>query len=215
MTIAPSAPAEPVSVPPAADQAGTALLRTLTDLTADLPATDPGRVAAAALRGRHPGSDAAELRGLATEAAAGLIGDEPEYSRLAARLLTRAIADEAAGQGVESFTASIAVGHREGLIADTTAEFVRIHAARLDALIDTGRDDRFGYFGLRTVHSRYLLRHPTTRQVTETAQHFFLRVACGLAEDTSTRALAEVEALYGLMSRLDYLPSSPTLFLPL
>ncbi len=35
-----------------ADGPGTALLRTLTELTADLPDADPGRVAAAALRGR-------------------------------------------------------------------------------------------------------------------------------------------------------------------
>ncbi|MFE2430265.1 ribonucleoside-diphosphate reductase subunit alpha [Streptomyces sp. NPDC059373] len=208
MTIAPAAPVA------SADHAsaGTALLRTLTELTADLPDTDPGRVAAAALRGRSARADGAELRALATEAAAGLISDDPQYSRLAARLLTRAIADEAAGEGVTSFTTSVAVGHREGLIADGTAEFVRTHAARLDALIDTSADDRFGYFGLRTLHSRYLLRHPITRQVIETPQHFLLRVAAGLAEDHTGRALDEVAALYGLMSRLDYLPSSPTLF---
>jgi ribonucleoside-diphosphate reductase alpha chain len=181
-------------------------------LTADLPDTDPGRVAAAALRGRSAHAEEAELRALATEAAAGLISDDPQYSRLAARLLTRAIADEAAGEGVTSFTSSVAVGHREGLIADGTAEFVRVHAARLDALIDTSADDRFGYFGLRTLHSRYLLRHPITRQVIETPQHFLLRVASGLAEDHTVRSLDEVAALYGLMSRLDYLPSSPTLF---
>ncbi|MEV0275310.1 ribonucleoside-diphosphate reductase subunit alpha [Streptomyces sp. NPDC050610] len=212
MTIAPADPVSEV----ASDGPGTALLRTLTDLTADLPATDPGKVAAAALRGRHPGSDAAELRSLATEAAAGLIAEEPEYSRLAARLLTRAIADEAAGQGALSFSASVATGHREGLIADETAAFVTDHAARLDALVERaladGADDRFGYFGLRTLHSRYLLRHPLTRQVIETPQHFLLRVACGLAEDRSVRALDDVAELYRLTSTLSYLPSSPTLF---
>ncbi len=62
------------------------------------------------------------------------------------------------------------------------------------------------------MYSRYLLRHPITRKVVETPQHFMLRVAAGLAEDDSTRAVDEVAALYGLMSRLDYLPSSPTLF---
>ncbi|MDI3408685.1 ribonucleoside-diphosphate reductase subunit alpha [Streptomyces cavernicola] len=195
-----------------ADRPSVSLLRTLTELTADLPDTDPGRVAAAALRGRHAGSDAAELRDLATDAAAGLISEDPSYSRLAARLLTRAIADEAASQGVTRFTESVAVGHREGLVADRTAAFVTAHAARLDALIDPAADDRFGYFGLRTLYSRYLLRHPLTRKVVETPQHFMLRVAAGLAEDESERALDEVAALYGLMSRLDYLPSSPTLF---
>ncbi|MFE0704276.1 ribonucleoside-diphosphate reductase subunit alpha [Streptomyces sp. NPDC058872] len=217
MTIAPADPAAAIE----SDGPGTVLLRTLTDLTADLPDTDPGKVAAAALRGRSATSDEAELRELATEAAAGLIAEDPAYSRLAARLLTVTIADEAAGQGAVSFSASVAVGHREGLIADRTADFVALHAARLDATIDRAADDRFGYFGLRTLYSRYLLRHPITRKVIETPQHFMLRVACGLAEDGTAlaergedpvRALDEVTALYGLMSRLDYLPSSPTLF---
>jgi ribonucleoside-diphosphate reductase alpha chain len=43
--------------------------------------------------------------------------------------------------------------------------------------------------------------------VLERPQYFFLRVACGLAE-----TVAEAAELYGLMSRLAYLPSSPTLF---
>ncbi|MFF5977301.1 ribonucleoside-diphosphate reductase subunit alpha [Streptomyces olindensis] len=210
MTIA---PADPVSAAEKEhDGPGAALLRTLTELTADLPDADPGRVAAAALRGRSARADESELRALATEAAAGLISEDPAYSRLAARLLTIGIREEAASQGVTSFTESVAVGHREGLIADRTAEFVRLHAARLDALIDTAADDRFGYFGLRTLHSRYLLRHPITRKVIETPQHFMLRVAAGLAEDDTVRSVDEVAALYGLMSRLDYLPSSPTLF---
>ncbi|MEV7868061.1 ribonucleoside-diphosphate reductase subunit alpha [Streptomyces sp. NPDC088124] len=222
MTIAPADPVSVVSEAPSengvatvtgqADAPGTALLRTLTELTADLPDADPGRIAAAALRGRNARSDEAELRELATEAAAGQISEDPAYSRLAARLLTRTIADEAASQGAVSFSASVAVGHREGLIADRTAAFVALHAGRLDALIDPAADDRFGYFGLRTLYSRYLLRHPLTRQVVETPQHFLLRVAAGLAEDESAHALDEVAALYRLMSRLDYLPSSPTLF---
>ncbi|MEU6303501.1 ribonucleoside-diphosphate reductase subunit alpha [Streptomyces chartreusis] len=213
MTIAPADPASAVSpVPTDEDGPGTALLRLLAELTADLPDADPGRVAAAALRGRSARADEAELRELATEAAAGLISEDPAYSRLAARLLTISIAAEAASQGVTSFTESVAVGHREGLIADRTAEFARLHAARLDALVDPAADDRFGYFGLRTLHSRYLLRHPITRKVIETPQHFMLRVAAGLAEDDTTRSVDEVAALYGLMSRLDYLPSSPTLF---
>ncbi len=215
MTIAPADPASAITEE-LADAPGTALLRTLTELTADLADTDPGRVAAAALRGRNARSDEGELRELATEAAAGLISEDPAYSRLAARLLTITIAEEAATQGAVSFSDSVEVGHREGLIADRTVAFVRAHADRLNALVDAaladGADDRFGYFGLRTLYSRYLLRHPITRKVVETPQHFMLRVASGLAEDESVRALDEVASLYGLMSRLDYLPSSPTLF---
>ncbi|MFE0132174.1 ribonucleoside-diphosphate reductase subunit alpha [Streptomyces sp. NPDC059037] len=218
MTIAPAEPASAQTTDgqQTADGPGTALLRTLTDLTADLPDADPGRVAAAALRGRSAKADVAELRELATEAAAGLISEDPAYSKLAARLLSISIREEAASQGVRSFSDSVAVGHHEGLIADRTAAFVVDHAARLDGLVESALDDgadfRFGYFGLRTLHSRYLLRHPITRHVIETPQHFMLRVASGLAEDGSARSVDEVAALYRLMSRLDYLPSSPTLF---
>ena len=120
VTIAPADPASAIT-DELADAPGTALLRTLTEFTADLPDTDPGRVAAAALRGRNARSDAAELRELATEAAAGLISEDPAYSRLAARLLTVTIAEEAASQGAVSFSASVETGHREGLIADRTA----------------------------------------------------------------------------------------------
>lgn len=193
-----------------------ALPATLRALTADLPGTEPERIAAAVLRGRRRDAGEAELRALAAEEAAGLIGDEPAYSQLAARLLTLAVRDEAHGQGAVSFSASVSTGHREGLISDRTAAFVRAHARRLDALVEEavagGADDRFGYFGLRTVHSRYLLRHPTTRQVIETPQHFLLRVACGLAADESSEAADEVAELYALTSSLAYLPSSPTLF---
>ncbi|MFD8817227.1 ribonucleoside-diphosphate reductase subunit alpha, partial [Streptomyces sp. NPDC059627] len=211
MTIAPADPASAV-ISAEEDGPGTALLRTLTELTADLPDADPGRVAAAALRGRSARADESELRELATEAAAGLISEDPAYSRLAARLLTVSVRAEAASQGVTSFTESVTVGHREGLIADRTAEFVRLHARRLDTLVDPAADDRFGYFGLRTLHSRYLLRHPITRKVIETPQHFMLRVAAGLAEDDTVRSVDEVAALYGLNIRVDNHPSAPTLF---
>ncbi|KIQ63599.1 ribonucleoside-diphosphate reductase [Kitasatospora griseola] len=191
---------------------GAALLRLLTDRSTDLPQVDPGHVAAAALRGRHADSDFAELRGLAVEAAASMIAEDPQYSKLAARLLAMEIADEAATQGVTSFSASIAVGHAEGLIGDATAEFVAAHTALFDSLIDAAGDDRFEYFGLRTVQSRYLLRHPITRKVVETPQHFLLRVAAGLAVGASEQSVLEVAELYKLMSRLEYLTSSPTLF---
>ena len=182
MTVIDTTVPQQIAIPRPApgDHPGAALLRTLTERSTDLASVDPGRVAAAALRGRSSVSDYAELRGLAIEASASLIAEDPEYSRLAARLLAEEIREEAAGQGATCFAASIAVGHREGLVGDPTAAFVAEHAAALDAVIDLSADDRFEYFGLRTLYSRYLLRHPITRQVIETPQHFMLRVASGL-----------------------------------
>ncbi|MEV0386625.1 ribonucleoside-diphosphate reductase subunit alpha [Nonomuraea sp. NPDC050643] len=146
-------------------------------------------------------------RRLAIEEAAARVIADPANSRVAARLLAEEIADEAAGHGVRSFSESIAATHAAGLIQDGLAEFVAAHAAELDALVSGEADERFEYFGLRTVYDRYLLRHPETRAVLERPQHFFLRVACGLSE-----TVAEAAELYALMSTLSYLPSSPTLF---
>ncbi|MER5996964.1 ribonucleoside-diphosphate reductase subunit alpha [Nonomuraea angiospora] len=146
-------------------------------------------------------------RRLAIEEAAARVITDPANSRVAARLLAEEIADEAAAHGVRTFSESIAATHAAGLIQDGLAEFVAAHAAELDALVSVEADDRFEYFGLRTVYDRYLLRHPETRAVLERPQHFFLRVACGLSE-----SVAEAAELYALMSTLSYLPSSPTLF---
>jgi len=174
---------------------------------ADLPDVDPLRVARKTIGGLHEGSDRAEAARLAVQSAAELIGEEPQYSKLAARLLSAYIGEEVAGHAVASFSESIALGHAEGLIGDATAVFVHEHAERFDAAIDLDGDRRFEYFGLRTVYDRYLLRHPVARDVIETPQYFLLRVACGLS-----RTPDEAVGFYRLLSSLAYLPSSPTLF---
>ncbi|MEH1012488.1 ribonucleoside-diphosphate reductase subunit alpha [Micromonospora sp. CPCC 206060] len=173
----------------------------------NLPDTDPERLLDLVRSGRTTAADADELLQLAIAAAAGLIGEEPQYSRLAARLLADRISTEVTGQGIGSFSGSVVAAHRAGLLDADFADFVATHATALDALIDPSADDSFEYFGLRTVYDRYLLRHPETRAVLETPQHFWLRVATGLADTVDDAA-----ALYRLMSRLAYLPSSPTLF---
>jgi ribonucleoside-diphosphate reductase alpha chain len=172
-----------------------------------LHGVDPLRVATRTISGLCDGASTSELDELSIRTAAALIGDEPSYAQLAARLLGVVIDKEVANQGIASFSSSVAAGHTLGLISDGTAAFVQEHHLRLDEAIDRDGYRRFEFFGLRTLYDRYLLRHPETRSVLETPQYGFLRVACGLAHGAD-----EAIALYGLMSRLEYLPSSPTLF---
>ncbi|MET7832444.1 ribonucleoside-diphosphate reductase subunit alpha [Micromonospora sediminicola] len=174
---------------------------------ADLDEVDPLRVATKTISGLYDGATTAELDRLSIQTAAELIGEEPQYSRLAARLLAAFVDKEVRGQQVASFSQSIAYGHGLGLIGDGTAAFVSRHADRLDDAVDPAGDLRFEYFGLRTVADRYLLRHPETRLVVETPQYWLLRVACGLSHTPD-----EAVGFYRLMSSLAYLPSSPTLF---
>ncbi|MEV6800286.1 ribonucleoside-diphosphate reductase subunit alpha [Micromonospora rifamycinica] len=173
----------------------------------DLDEVDPLRVATRTISGLYDGATTAELDKLSIQTAAELIGTEPQYSRLAARLLAGYVDEEVRGQAVESFSQSIRYAHGLGLIADDTAAFVTDHARTLDDAIDPAGDLRFEYFGLRTVADRYLLRHPQSRLVVETPQYWLLRVACGLSTTPD-----EAIGFYRLMSSLAYLPSSPTLF---
>src|SRR5580658_10479634 len=173
----------------------------------DLDEVDPLRVATKTISGLYDGATTAELDRLSIQTAAQMSGEEPQYSRLAGRLLAGYIDKEVRGQGIASFSQAISVGQAEGLIGDVTAAFVKDNARKLDDAIASGADREFEYFGIKTVYDRYLLRHPSTRLVIETPQYFLLRVACGLS-----RSPAEAIGFYRLMSSLAYLPSSPTLF---
>ncbi|MDX5460915.1 ribonucleoside-diphosphate reductase subunit alpha [Micromonospora tulbaghiae] len=183
------------------------IVRAVERWVADLDEVDPLRVATKTISGLYDGATTAELDRLSIQTAAELIGEEPRYSKLAARLLAAYVDKEVRGQGVASFSQSIAYAHGLGLIGDETAAFVARHARKLDDAVDPDGDLRFEYFGLRTVADRYLLRHPQSRLVVETPQYWLLRVACGLS-----RTPGEAVGFYRLMSALAYLPSSPTLF---
>ena len=172
-----------------------------------LGGVDPLRVATQTISSLCDGATTTELDELSIRTAAGLIADEPNYSRLAARILTTYIDKEVQNQNIHSFSQSVEVAYEAGLIGESTAEFIRGNARKLNDAIAPERNDLFEFFGLRIVYDRYLLRHPELRTVIETPQHFMLRVACGLATSAN-----DAIAFYDLMSSLAYLPSSPTLF---
>jgi ribonucleoside-diphosphate reductase alpha chain len=168
---------------------------------------DPLRVATKAISGLYDGASTKELDNLCIQTASLLIGEDPEYSRLAARLLATYVEEEVKSQKIGSFADSIQFGFNKGLLSQTVYDFVMAHKTELCAAIEHYKTDRFEYFGLRTVYDRYLLKNPTSRQVFETPQYFFMRVACGLAQSAQ-----EAVELYKLISSHDYMPSTPTLF---
>lgn len=165
------------------------------------------RIATKTISGLYDGATTRELDKLSIQTAAGLIFEEPEYSRLGARLLNQYIEKEVRSQEIHSFSQSIAFGVREGLIGERVATFVSENSRKLNDAIDQTRNDLFEFFGIRTVYDRYLLKNPVTRDVIETPQFFWMRVACGLSETP-----AEAVELYNLFSSLEYVPSTPTLF---
>ncbi len=183
------------------------IVRAVQRCSAGIAQVDPIRVASKTIGGLYDGATTRELDAISIDTAASLIAEEPQYSKLAARLLLGTILKEVAGQNLHSFSQSLEYAFQEGVVSPAAAEFVRTHARKFNHAIDEQFSDRFEYFGLRTVYDRYLLRDPISRKVIETPQYFFLRVACGLAGTPS-----EAIDFYRLMASHNYMPSSPTLF---
>ena len=172
-----------------------------------LTEVDPYRVAVRAISGLYDGATTKELDDLCIATASLLIGEEPQYSLLAANLLSTYLEEEVRTTGVRSFKDAVEYGAKAGLINQDVVQFVKENAHELEIALDYTRNQLFEYFGLRTVYDRYLLKDPKTRSVFETPQYFFMRVACGLAKNAN-----EAIELYELISKLDYMPSTPTLF---
>jgi len=189
------------------------IVNSITRVCADLPNVDPYRIASKTVGGLVDGVSTRELDLLSIRTAAGLIIEDPVYSKVAARILAEVIQKEVRGLDIQSFSQCIQTGFDQGLISAQTHALVMKNRRKLDAAIRHERDWLFEYHGIQTVYDRYLLKHPTVtvsgqqRAVIETPQYFFMRVACGLA-DTAAEAIE----LYTLLSSLEYMTSTPTLF---
>lgn len=84
---------------------------------------------------------------------------------------------------------------------------------KLNAAIDKERDYQFDYLGLSSLSNRYLLKD-TNDKVIELPQHFFMRVAMGiaLAENTVEDKTEKAIEYYNNYSTFSGMPSTPTLF---
>jgi len=183
------------------------IVRAIERCAVGLSEVDSMRIATRTISGLYDGATTRELDQLSIQTAASLIAEEPQYSRLAARLLGAFIDKEVRNQNIMSFSQSVRAAQENGLVSKATADFVALHSRKLDQAVIAENTDLFEYFGLRTVYDRYLLVNPHTREALETPQYFFLRVACGLSHNPK-----EAIEFYQLVSSLEYLPSSPTLF---
>ena len=136
------------------------IVRAITRCCVNLPSVDSLRIATKTISGLYDGATTKELDKLSIQTAASLIFEEPEYSRLAARLLNQYVEKEVRNQEIHSFSQSIAFGVKEGLIGERVANFVIENSRKLNDAIDQTRNDLFEFFGLRTLYDRYLLKNP-------------------------------------------------------
>lgn len=82
----------------------------------------------------------------------------------------------------------------------------------LNSCIRHERNYLFDYLGAHTLYDRYLLHKKGMRY--ETFQHFWMRIAMGvaLAEGNAQEATQRAAEFYDVISQMLYVPSTPTLF---
>lgn len=181
-----------------------------------LTETQPQIILDATLRDLYDGVPRAEVRKSLVLSARSLIEKDPDYSLVTARLLLDNIRAEVLGEDVsqaemagrygEYFLHYIQQGIQAELLDEKLGQF---DLARLAAALDPSRDTLFQYLGLQTLYDRYFL-HIDERRI-ELPQAFFMRVAMGLAINEINREERAIE-FYEILSRFDYMSSTPTLF---
>jgi ribonucleoside-diphosphate reductase alpha chain len=162
-------------------------------------------IAKRTINGLHEGSTTQELDNLSISTAVMLMADEPNYSKVAARMLSESLHKEV-GRDM-AFRDYIKKAAELGVVADSVLGLANQDVETIEYAIRHERDDLFEYFGLKTVMDRYLLRHPSTRKLIERPQWMFMRVALGLANN-----IREAIDFYDIVSQFFYMPATPTLF---
>ncbi len=168
------------------------------------------------LRNLYDGVPLEEVHKAAILAARTLIEKDPDYSFATARLLLHTIFREVLGREVaqgdmaqayaDYFPQCIRKGVENQLLDERLLQF---DLTRLGAALEAGRDLQFDYLGLQTLYDRYFLHVRKTR--IELPQVFFMRVAMGLALGEIDREARAIE-FYEVLSRFDFMSSTPTLF---
>ncbi len=184
---------------------------------------DPERILAATQRQLFDGMKAAEVPKMLLMSARTLIEQEPNYSRVSARLLLDDLRHEAL-----DFLKLPHHVHSHAQMAEIYGEYFRAYLKKgielqlldsrlgqydIDALSEAllpERDLNFQYLGLQTLYDRYFLHHEDGTRF-ELPQAFFMRVAMGLAIHEVEREQRTIE-FYRLLSSFDFMSSTPTLF---
>ena len=102
------------------------IVRAINRCCSGLSDVDAMRVATRTISGLYDGATTSELDRLSIQTAASLIVEEPQYGKLAARLLATYIGKEVRNQEIHAFSQSIAAGYRVGLVNQRLATFAMI-----------------------------------------------------------------------------------------
>jgi ribonucleoside-diphosphate reductase alpha chain len=176
----------------------------------------PDPIVAETMRNLYDGVPMDEVYKASILAARTLIEKDPDYTYATARLLLHTIFKEVLGRDLppaemaQSYADYFPGFIKRGVEAELLDEkLLQYDLKRLGAALEAERDHQFDYLGLQTLYDRYFLHIRKTR--IELPQAFFMRVAMGLALGEIDREARAIE-FYEVLSRFDFMSSTPTLF---
>jgi len=158
------------------------------------------------------GMTTAEIHRATILSAGGLISPSaPDFTFVAARLLKQQIFKESWGQIDYPHLAQYLAAAVD--LEKLTPELLdgRFILEDLNDAIRPDRDYQFDYLGLQTLADRYFIRETPDGRILEMPQHFFMRVAMGLAIRESNPTARAIE-FYEVLSSFEFINSTPTLF---
>ena len=173
-------------------------------------------ILAETMRNLYDGVPMDEVYKASILAARTLIEKDPDYTYATARLLFHTISREVLGRDVaqaqmqqayiDYFPGFIKRGVGAELLDERLQQY---DLPRLARALKAERDLQFDYLGLQTLYDRYFLHEGKVR--IELPQAFFMRVAMGLSLNEIDREARAIE-FYEVLSRFDFMSSTPTLF---
>ncbi len=145
------------------------------------------------------------------------VKDDPDYDKIAARLLLKNLyknilgdydtADQLKKLHEKNFTAFLKDNVKEGLL-DKRLVDGRFDIVTLAKALDPTKDDLSKYLGVITNRNRYALRKGSGQPI-EVPQFTHMRIAMGLSINDSDPTKAALD-FYAHMSSLDYVPGGST-----
>ena len=158
----------------------------------------------------YNGVKTSELDELTAQLCSSMMIDNPDYGKLAARII---ISNHHKNTS-PSFSETIQImynnkdvhGNSSPLVNEKLYNVVMDNKEKLNSYIDHSRDYTLDYFGFKTLERSYLTK--VDGRIVERPQYMWMRVALGIHDDDFKDALNT----YDLMSRKYFTHATPTLF---
>lgn len=151
-----------------------------------------------------------------------MIERDPAYSQLAAQLALNTIYKQALKSDTVSITSPDFVAAYRKAFVDNIKRGVELKLydermltfdlEQVAAHLDPSRDKLLRYLGVATLQDRYFVKDLKTKEFLEAPQHFWMRVALGVAIAEKDARESWATQFYNVISTLRFVPSTPTLF---